>query len=81
MTAARQSMEDSTIKMLGRWWSSAYQLYVRTPQEAAGCILEGTGGRERRTFADGEPKADRGQRPRGQCTIAGIYHVWSKRTC
>ncbi len=31
--AARQGVEDSTIKMLGRWRSSAYQLYVRTLRE------------------------------------------------
>ncbi len=31
-TAAEQGVEDSVIKMLGRWRSSAYQLYVRTPR-------------------------------------------------
>jgi len=30
-TAARQGVEDSTIKMLGRWKSSAYQLYIKPP--------------------------------------------------
>ena len=29
-TAAEHGIEDSVIKMLGRWESSAYQLYVRT---------------------------------------------------
>jgi integrase len=32
-TAAKQGVEDSTIKMLGRWKSSAYQLYMMTPRE------------------------------------------------
>ncbi len=31
-TAAEQGVEDSVIKVLGRWRSSAYQLYVRTPR-------------------------------------------------
>jgi len=26
-------VSDATIKMLGRWQSSAYQLYIRTPRE------------------------------------------------
>ena len=30
MTVAEQGIEDSVIKMLGRWESLAYQLYVRT---------------------------------------------------
>ena len=33
-TAAERGIEDSVIKMLGRWESSAYQLYVRTSQQA-----------------------------------------------
>ena len=32
-TAARRGVQDATIKMLGRWKSSAYQLYVKTPRE------------------------------------------------
>lgn len=32
-TAAKQGVEDVVIKMLGRWKSSAYQLYVKTPRE------------------------------------------------
>ena len=32
-TAAANGVEDSLIKMLGRWKSSAYQLYIRTPRE------------------------------------------------
>lgn len=31
--AARAGMEDSTIRMLGRWSSSAFLAYVRTPRE------------------------------------------------
>ena len=31
-TAHTQGIEDATIKMLGRWESSAYLLYVRTPR-------------------------------------------------
>jgi hypothetical protein len=27
-TAAKQGISDATIKMLGRWKSSAYQLYI-----------------------------------------------------
>ena len=30
-TAALKGVEDSVIKMLGRWESSAYQRYLRTP--------------------------------------------------
>ena len=32
-TAARVGIPDSTIKILGRWESSAYCLYVRTPRQ------------------------------------------------
>ena len=31
-TAARNGIEDCTIKTLGRWESTAYQLYIRTPR-------------------------------------------------
>ena len=31
ITAARQGIQDSVIKMLGHWQSSAYTLYIRTP--------------------------------------------------
>ena len=31
-TAAKKGVGDATIKMLGRWKSAAYQLYVRTPR-------------------------------------------------
>ena len=32
-TAHLQGIEDATIKMLGRWESSAYLLYIRTPRD------------------------------------------------
>ena len=32
-TAAARGVEDSLIKTLGRWESSAYLLYVRIPRE------------------------------------------------
>ena len=32
-TAARRGIGDATIKMLGRWKSSAYQVYIKTPRE------------------------------------------------
>lgn len=32
-TAARAGIEDSTIRMLGRWSSSAFLAYIRMPQE------------------------------------------------
>ncbi len=32
-TAAKQGMSDATIKLLGRWKSCAYQLYIKTPRE------------------------------------------------
>ena len=33
-TAASQGIQDSVIKMLGRWQSSAYILYICTPHIA-----------------------------------------------
>ena len=32
-TAARGGIQDSLIKVLGRWQSAAYQIYIRTPPE------------------------------------------------
>ena len=32
-TALRAGISDANIKMLGRWESSAYQLYLKTPRE------------------------------------------------
>ena len=38
-TAAARGVEDSLIKMLGRWESSAHLLYIQVPRERlAGCI-------------------------------------------
>ena len=33
-TASARGLSESTIQMLGRWQSSAYQLYIRTPRDA-----------------------------------------------
>ena len=32
-TAAQCGLPESTIKLLGRWQSSAYMLYIKTPRE------------------------------------------------
>ena len=43
-TAASRGVGDTVIKMLGRWKSSAYQLYIKTPREqlaAYSCQLGG----------------------------------------
>ncbi len=32
-TAAERGIGDATIKMLGRWKSSAYQLYIKSPRD------------------------------------------------
>ena len=44
-TASKRGIPDATIKMLGRWESSAYTLYVRTPRESlapiAGVLVGG----------------------------------------
>ena len=37
-TAAAAGVQDSLIKILGRWQSSAYQLYVRLPRESLAAI-------------------------------------------
>ena len=37
-TAAKEGVEDSTIKMLGRWKSEAYQVYIKTPREQLAAI-------------------------------------------
>lgn len=39
-TAAKHGVEDSTIKMLGRWKSSAYQLYIKTPREQLASVSQ-----------------------------------------
>ena len=46
-TAARRGLNDATIKMLGRWKSSAYQLYIKTPRDELAAFsrqLAGGGG-------------------------------------
>ena len=37
-TAALRGVEDSVIKMLGRWESSAYQRYLRTPRKSLAAL-------------------------------------------
>ena len=37
-TAARARLSQATIKMLGRWASSAYERYIRTPRESLAAI-------------------------------------------
>ena len=32
-TATQQGISDNTIKMLGRWKSSTYQVYIKTPRQ------------------------------------------------
>ena len=48
-TAARNGVQDSLIKTLGRWESAAYMLYIRTPPEvlcgvASTLVSEGRSG-------------------------------------
>jgi len=38
-TAETVGLEDSTIKMLGRWKSSSYQLYIRTSPQQLAAVL------------------------------------------
>ena len=49
-TAAKQGVGDATIKMLGRWKSDAYQLYIKTPRHQLAAI-------SRRLVADSEKVA------------------------
>lgn len=37
-TAAHRGLSEATIKMLGRWESSAYERYIRTPRESLAAI-------------------------------------------
>ena len=39
-TAVRQGVAETTIKMLGRWKSSAYQLYIKTPRQQLAAMSE-----------------------------------------
>jgi integrase len=36
--AAQVGIEDSVVKMLGRWESSAYQRYIRTPRDTLAAV-------------------------------------------
>ncbi len=56
--AAKRGMDDSVIKMLGRWKSSAFQLYVRTLRVQLAAISKTlSDGRERLADA-GPPSQD-----------------------
>ena len=37
-TASRQGISEATIKMLGRWESAAYLLYIKTPRDQLASI-------------------------------------------
>lgn len=39
-SAAQAGLEDSLIKMLGRWESSAYQRYIRTPRHSLAAVSQ-----------------------------------------
>lgn len=53
-TAAQRGMQDSLIKTLGRWESSAYTIYIRTPRE----VLQAVSGQlVRDQTAAGQPPA------------------------
>ena len=43
-TAAKQGVSDATIKMLGRWKSSAYQIYIKTPKKQLASYSRHLGG-------------------------------------
>ena len=43
-TAAKQGVSDATIKMLGRWISSAYQIYIKTPRQQLASYSRRLGG-------------------------------------
>ena len=43
-TAASRGVGDAAIKMLGRWKSSAYQLYIKTPREQLAAYTRRVGG-------------------------------------
>ena len=40
-TAAAAGLEDSMIKTLGRWQSSAYQTYVKIPRDSLAAVSKG----------------------------------------
>ena len=39
-TAARCGIGDATIKLLGRWRSDAYQLYIKTPRQSLATVTQ-----------------------------------------
>ena len=39
-TAASRGINDATIKMLGRWKSEAYQLYIKIPREQLAAVTK-----------------------------------------
>ena len=39
-TAARQGIAEATIQKLGRWKSSAYQLYIKTPRQELAAVSQ-----------------------------------------
>ena len=55
-TAARQGISDSTIKMLGCWQSSAYQLYIKTPREQLAAVLQSLANVPRRVDQELTPR-------------------------
>ena len=42
-TAAKQGISDASIKMLGRWRSSAYQVYIKTPRHQLASFIHRLG--------------------------------------
>ena len=49
-TAAQQGIGDATIKLLGRWHSSAYQVYIKTPVSSLAAWLLANSGQFRQAF-------------------------------
>ena len=52
-TAAQQGIGDATIKLLGRWKSGAYQLYVKIPREKLADYSKNLAGSKRGWIAPG----------------------------
>jgi len=57
-TAAQQGIGDATIKLLRRWHSSAYQVYIKTP-------LSSMAGYSRTLVNSGKPSSDGGSEQLG----------------
>lgn len=57
-TAAERGIEDSVIKMLGRWDSSAYQLYVRASRQLLAGISKKLVSDDTRTRTHAQGKAE-----------------------